>query len=83
MKRRGDRDGYSYEGGNLASGIRKVRPGGRIKFDSCWHSDPLLIPHVGEWVRVTATDAFINYYVIVYHYHGGFICNADNERFPG
>ncbi len=80
MKRGRDRDGYSYEGGNLACGIRRVRKGGRIKFDGMWHQHDRLIPFVGDWVRVEAEDAFYNHRVPVTTYHWRFICYAVNER---
>ena len=73
------RDGYSYDGGNLATGIRRVRKGGRVKFDHHWHQDNALLPYVGKWVRVEAEDCWINEKVPCYHYHGGFICYARNE----
>lgn len=79
-KRLQDRDRYSYEGGNLAHGIRLVRKGGRIKFDRHWHQDDLLVPFVGQWVRVAALDIWFNEKIPVYHYHGGFICYARNEQ---
>lgn len=80
MKTRADRDRYSYEGGNLAEGIRRVRPGGRVKFDGMWHSSEALLPFVGDWVRAEAEDAFYNHKITVYSYQWRFICYAQNER---
>lgn len=70
-----------YSGfGGLASGTRIVREGGRVKFDGAWFRDDMLAAFVGERVRVTATDPWVNRCVDVSYYPlGTLICSAEAE----
>jgi len=66
-------------GGNIASGYRIVRKGGRVKFDNFWHSHPKLEHLVGHEVWVHAENAFYSEKVSIHHDTLSFICNAPNE----
>ncbi len=65
-------------GGNIATGFRIVRKGGRILFDRFWHSNVALESFIGEEVEVQAEDAFFNKHVAIF-YNYKFICYAANE----
>jgi hypothetical protein len=65
-------------GGNIATGSRLVRPGGRIKFDGFYHQNDALIPYIGEYVEVQSEDAFFSEKVPIFLNYK-FLCYAQNE----
>ena len=67
-------------GGNIASGIRTVRKGGRFKFDGFWFSHVKLEDMVGKQVRVSdPEDPFYNTKIRVEDLNSFLICYAKNE----
>jgi hypothetical protein len=67
-------------GGNIASGIRVVRKGGRFKFDHFWFSHEKLKDIVGRTVYVSdPEDVFYSEKIRVDQIDNTHICYARNE----
>lgn len=67
-------------GGNIAWGIRRVRAGGRFKFDGSWFQHDELLSRVGQDVEVTdPEDIWYSNKIRVQTLRGGLICHALNE----
>lgn len=67
-------------GGNIASGDRIVRKGGRIKFDHFFFSHEKLLSYVGKYVYISdPEDAFFSEKIRVDTLEGMHICYARND----
>ena len=66
MGNSGTQSNTRYNGaGVLSGGKRLVRKGGIVKFDSAYFQDEKLVPWVGQYVSVSATDPWFNHTVMV------------------
>lgn len=68
--------------GMLASGWRKVKKGGRVKFAGSWYSDPKLAEIVGELVNVAMGEYWCSFVYVSRGAIGcvGWFCNANSEE---
>lgn len=68
-------------GGNIAWGIRRVRAGGKVRFDRQVFQHDDLLSRVGQDVEVTdPEDIWWSNKIRIQTLNGGLICYANNEQ---
>jgi hypothetical protein len=68
-------------GGNIAWGVRRVRTGGKVRFDNQTFQHDDLLSRVGQDVEVTdAEDIWWSNKIRIQNLNGGLICYAKNEQ---
>lgn len=68
-------------GGNIAWGVRRVRAGGRVRFDGQTFQHDDLLSRVGQDVEVTdPEDIWWSNKIRIQNLNGGLICYANNEQ---
>jgi hypothetical protein len=68
-------------GGNIAWGVRRVRAGGKVRFDRSTFQHDDLLPLVGQDVEVTdPEDIWWSNKIRIQNLRGGLICYANNEQ---